>query len=489
VEALESRLVPAGNLTVTVTGGLVEIVGDEADNGIEVSDATGGQIAFRPLNGTTINGQAAPLVVAVNGGIGTLNINTGAGNDTVVISSRSESEAIWPHPQAVTPLAISQGINVDAGSGDDVVLVRSVNVSGATTIIGGQGDDTIVAESLQVTGRLAVLGAAGTNSVLLRASAVTGNTLIAAGASRDAVGLVNSTFGGNTTLRLRAGGNRITAEGNAFNKFTLPKEGDGFNQLTQTVEFFNTFGGEFLRVSWNRTLPTAASTHFEYEGEDGPEHWGALTPAWLLTSVGRQQTPVAIDTDSAITMALPALNFSYADNSNTPFVHNGHTVQVNFPSPATNSVEVAGGTYNLLQFHFHASSEHTIDGESFPLEMHLVHADASGNLLVVTVFIKEGAANAAYDQLVANVPSQPSNTSKTIAGPFDPLDLLPTDRGYYAYSGSLTTPPGSEGVSFGLFKTAVELSAAQIEAIKTAIGVDNHRPIQPVNDRVIFASA
>ncbi len=198
---------------------------------------------------------------------------------------------------------------------------------------------------------------------------------------------------------------------------------------------------------------------------------------------------MAIDTASVVTTALPDLNFSYVDNTDLAFIHNGHTVQVNFPTPSLNSVEVGGGVYNLLQFHFHAESEHTVDGESFPLEMHMVHADANGNLLVVTVFITEGAVdNPAYDQLVANLPSIAS-PSETVPGPFNPVDLLPTDHAYYAYSGSLTTPPGSEGVSFGLFKTPVALSAAQILAIQNAIGVENNRPIQPVNNRVIFGSA
>ena len=75
-----------------------------------------------------------------------------------------------------------------------------------------------------------------------------------------------------------------------------------------------------------------------------------------------------------------------------PFVHNGHTTQVNYPSGST--LTVAGCEYELIQFHFHHSSEHTVDGHFFDLELHLVHRDADGRLLVVTVFIEEGAADA-----------------------------------------------------------------------------------------------
>jgi len=489
VESLESRIVPAGNLVVTVQGSFVQVVGDAADNGIEISVGTGGAIVFRGLDGTRINGRSDQLVFPISGGLSGLSVETGAGADVVVISSRSEADPNWPYPQTIAALDISQDLTVNTGTESDVVLLRDVTVNGNLTVIGGQGDDIIVAEAIQVDGALSAMAGPGVNRVLVRDSSVTGTTTVGAGVNRDVVGLIGSTLGA-TVLSLRAGPNQVSAETNTFNgDFSLPRIGMGHNRLTEDVAELNTFNGQLLVSGWNQTLHTVATTHFEYEGAEGPDNWGKLTPAFLLTSVGRQQTPVAIDTASVVTTPLPALNFSYVDNTDLEFVHNGHAIQVNFPTPALNTVEVGGGVYELIQFHFHAESEHTIDGESFPLEMHMVHADANGNLLVVTVFITEGAvANPAYDQLVANLPSL-TNPSETIPGPFDPETLLPTDRGYYAYSGSLTTPPGSEGVSFGLFKTPVVLSPAQILAIQNAIGLENNRPVQPVNNRVIFGSA
>jgi carbonic anhydrase len=114
-----------------------------------------------------------------------------------------------------------------------------------------------------------------------------------------------------------------------------------------------------------------------------------------------------------------------------------------------------------------------------------VHRDAAGNLLVLAILIEEGTANPAFDALIANLPSV-GDAAKTIAGPFDPETLLPADRDYWAYNASLTTPPASEGVSFAIFSTPIQLSTAQIAAIDAAIGEPNARPVQPVNDRPVF---
>lgn len=487
-ELLESRVVPAGNVTVAVQGGLVSVLGDADANAVEISTGSGGAVAFRGLNGTRVNGSGDQLVVPGNGGLAGLSVSLGGGDDHVIISSRSEADPRWPYPPGISALQVAQAVNIDGGEGHDVTQLRNVTVGADLNVIGAQGDDITVLESVNVAGNFAIKSGPGANSVLVRASTVTGTSTIRAGSSADVAGLIGSTFTGASDVTLRGGDNQLTAETNTFQAaFSLPQEGTGTDEMTEGVEGLNTFGGAFLRDGWAETLHTVATTHFEYEGEDGPDHWGSLSPAWLLTNEGRQQTPVAINTATAVRASLPALNFAYGDNTNLNFVHNGHAIQVNFPTPATNTLTVSGNTYKLLQFHFHTESEHTIDGESFPLELHLVHADAAGNLMVATVFIEEGAANPAFDQLIANLPSL-TNTPTTVAGPFNPEGLLPTDRSIYAYSGSLTTPPGSEGVSFAMFKTAVELSASQIQAIETALGLENNRPVQPLNNRVIFSS-
>jgi carbonic anhydrase len=125
-----------------------------------------------------------------------------------------------------------------------------------------------------------------------------------------------------------------------------------------------------------------------------------------------------------------------------------------------------------------------VDGRWFPLEMHLVHEDETGGLAVVGVLFEEGAANHAFDGLVEDLPAAAGQESYRAGVMFDPADLLPSDRAYYEYDGSLTTPPCSEGVAWRVLASPVQLSRDQIDAM-SAILMSNNRPIQPVGDRQV----
>ncbi len=134
-----------------------------------------------------------------------------------------------------------------------------------------------------------------------------------------------------------------------------------------------------------------------------------------------------------------------------------------------------------MQFHFHSPSEHAVEGELYPAEMHLVHADADGNLAVVGVFISEGAENTAFTPVWDNLPAEETEATPTGAT-INAADLLPDEQLFFRYSGSLTTPPCSEGVLWSVMSDPVEMSAEQIE-MYTAIFSGNNRPLQVLNDR------
>jgi carbonic anhydrase len=134
--------------------------------------------------------------------------------------------------------------------------------------------------------------------------------------------------------------------------------------------------------------------------------------------------------------------------------------------------------YKLVQFHFHTPSEHRLHGEQFPMELHFVHRNALGELAVVGVFLREGAANPLIQQIWDAVSSE-------AGGQIDPEDLLPQNREYYRYAGSLTTPPCTEGVRWHVLTEPVELSAAQVDEFR-AIFPLNARPIQPLNGRPVL---
>lgn len=222
----------------------------------------------------------------------------------------------------------------------------------------------------------------------------------------------------------------------------------------------------------------AADIHWGYSGDAGPDYWGALSPDYAICAAGSAQSPIDIRDASALDLV--DIEFEYGESANKIF-NNGHTIQVNVD--AGSAIVYNGIRYELLQFHFHAPSEHTIDGRPAPLEIHFVHQDPnSGNLAVVGILLTESdGANAAYARVFDHLPAEVGEPeargeSLSLAG------LLPDARTFYTYQGSLTTPPCSEIVRWLLLNKPVELSAEQIAAF-TAIYDGNARPTQPLGKR------
>lgn len=231
--------------------------------------------------------------------------------------------------------------------------------------------------------------------------------------------------------------------------------------------------------------PAVASgpVHWSYEGAEGPEFWGDLSPDFALCSTGTEQSP--IDVPSATTVNPAEIVFNYQPTALT-ILNNGHTVQINY-DPGS-SIDVGGKTYELKQFHFHTPSEHAVDSNHTAMEMHLVHQSADGQLAVVGVMLKSGGENSAYQPVFANMPAQEAEPAAVADVTVNATDLLPGEQTYYRYNGSLTTPPCSEGVQWLLMNTSVELSDAQIGVFQ-AIFQDDARPVQPFNDRAFLQTS
>ena len=222
--------------------------------------------------------------------------------------------------------------------------------------------------------------------------------------------------------------------------------------------------------------------HWSYGGEDGPDHWGELSAAYRMCSEGRNQSPIDIKVD--LKAGLPELVFDY---HSTPLreINNGHSIQQNVEPGSFLIVPDRGLHHELKQFHFHSPSEHTIAGQSYAMEMHFVHVGEDGMVVVVGILIEEGEEHPVVNKLWAFMPENPGDTSEQPIG-IEETNLLPPTREYYAYSGSLTTPPCSEGVAWIVLKTPVELSAEQIERFKERVGPITNRPVQPHNSRLIL---
>jgi carbonic anhydrase len=226
-------------------------------------------------------------------------------------------------------------------------------------------------------------------------------------------------------------------------------------------------------------LASGEDPHWEYEGEEGPSHWGELAAEFDMCQRGKNQSPVDLVSDFDADMS--TVKFDYTHPGQLQEVNTGHAIQENV-QPG-NFVSILDHQFELKQFHFHSPSEHTVNGAHYPMEVHFVHQDENGNLLVVGLMFVEGEHNAMMDDL----PSfRKKRGLEPLEQPFD-YNRFITDRDdYYLYNGSLTTPPCSEGVQWIVLTTPIEVSSKQIQHFHDLLGFDNNRPIQPKNARIIL---
>ena len=225
-------------------------------------------------------------------------------------------------------------------------------------------------------------------------------------------------------------------------------------------------------------------SHWGYRGVEGPDHWAMLNPSYNVCETGRQQSPINI--------VMPRhghdqeeLVFHYQP---TPLSirNNGHTIQVNYQGGSY--LQLNGRSYKLRQFHFHDPSEHHIDGKVYPMEMHLVHQDERGHLLVVGVLLEFGKENRVFSRVGdwmqhhtgSRLPSTGQEVSTDLT--FNLMDILPQDTHHFSYHGSLTTPPCSEGVQWIVLKTPIAISKVQADRFNATVG-PNARPVQSLEHR------
>ncbi len=236
------------------------------------------------------------------------------------------------------------------------------------------------------------------------------------------------------------------------------------------------------RVAVPETVPTAVAENrgisWSYEGETGPAQWGRLRPEWSLCATGKRQSP--IDIRDGIRVDLEPIRLNYRPSGVT-IVDTGHTVQVNVGEGST--LSVMGRTYRLTEFHFHRPAEERVNGRAFDMVIHFTHRDDQGRIAKLAVLLERGPEHPLIQTIWNNLPLE-VNQEVTPAEILELDKLLPEDRSYYTYMGSLTTPPCTEDVLWMVFKQPVKLSVDQI-AIFSRLYRNNARPIQPSNNRLI----
>jgi carbonic anhydrase len=248
------------------------------------------------------------------------------------------------------------------------------------------------------------------------------------------------------------------------------------------------------------TAEGPAWNHDPGDTGEGPAGWGEIDESFEQCRTGKSQSPVAIA--ESVPADLPELEFNYPS---TPFVveSTGHVIEVTMPEASNLTLTIGNAVYRLLNFHFHAPSEHTIDGASYPAELHLVHESEQGELAVVGILVEPSALpSPLIDEVVESAPVDVGEEVR-VADALSPLDLLldhdppgaVIDR-YYTYPGSLTTPGCTEGVRWIVLQDIHVINPGTLELLHSLIASfpgydgyeDNNRPPQPLNGRKIELS-
>ena len=215
-----------------------------------------------------------------------------------------------------------------------------------------------------------------------------------------------------------------------------------------------------------------------YDGQGAPEHWAQLSEEYATCADGRQQSPVDI-AGYEMGNAKP-ISFSYGGDAES-VRNDGRLVHVDYA--AGNTLSVGQRTFTLKSAHFHSPSEHLIDGASFAAEMHLVHADADGNLAVVGLLFRLGAPSPVAQEVLDAAPAAHDTVVEGFT--LNAWGYLSDELGYYRYDGSKTTPPCDEPVDWYVMREPKSISPEQVDKLLVLSSGPNNRPVQPIGDRVI----
>ncbi|XP_056140937.1 carbonic anhydrase 4a [Lampris incognitus] len=254
--------------------------------------------------------------------------------------------------------------------------------------------------------------------------------------------------------------------------------------------------------------------HYTCEPQcNAPEKWDHANRGCS----GKAQSPINIVTRKTLKDdRLTAFHFSnYQHFFTGSIINNGHSAQVGVTHLATIAGGDLGVDYKVVQFHFHwgnsggPGSEHTIDGERYPMELHIVHmkqkytdiktalSDPTGIAVLGFLYEESSSANRKYEPIISALKSIKAKNGNTTLRSISLGDLIPPQHNltnYYRYKGSLTTPPCSEAVVWTVFENPIPLSKEQLKAFSELqfhdgkAMVDNFRPVQPLNARRVYRS-
>ncbi|MFE1591229.1 carbonic anhydrase [Nocardia sp. NPDC058705] len=225
----------------------------------------------------------------------------------------------------------------------------------------------------------------------------------------------------------------------------------------------------------------AGEPHWDYDAE-GPDHWADLDRGYATCRAGHAQSPIALDGPTEI-HPTDHIEVDYRPVPAVSLLNNGHTIQASVPAESGNAIVVDRTRFTLTQFHFHLPSEHTVDGTETAMELHLVHAAASGRLAVLAVLLRADKEPSPLSRVLTASPTHPGRTEAVTA--VDPRGFVPTDLAQFRYQGSLTTPPCTEGVEWIVFRHSAPVSVTDVDNYR-ALFPHSNRPTQPRYGRPVI---
>lgn len=231
----------------------------------------------------------------------------------------------------------------------------------------------------------------------------------------------------------------------------------------------------------NAASAPASKIAWSYSGEGGPDNWSKLKPDYATCATGRLQSP--IDIHDGIALDLEPIQFAYRPAS-FRVSDSGRSLQV---AVYGGSISLLGKNYELIRMQFHRPSEVTVAGKVYDMDAQLVHKAEDGKLAIVVVLLEKGAENPVVQTALNNLPLEKGGDVLPPGQNIDMLRLLPENKRYFTFMGSLTTPPCSEDVLWLVLKQPQQISPEQL-AIFQRLYVPNARPLQPGWGRIIKES-
>lgn len=219
---------------------------------------------------------------------------------------------------------------------------------------------------------------------------------------------------------------------------------------------------------------------WSYDGSKGPEQWGQIRPEYRLCTTGKNQSPIDLKWSKPKTDG-GRIDLTYI-KSPLKVLDNGSTIVIKMGAP--NKANLHGEEYELEEIRFHSTSEHTLSGNSLPMEAQFVHKNAKGEIAILSTVLIHGVENPEIEKVWQNLPKGRMTQVEVSGIDFNPWGLLPSKFTHYYYLGSLTQPPCTEGVKWFVLNTPVELSERQIVAFRARYD-HNARPVQPLNRRKV----